>query len=128
MSGNQPVVPSSRGKAENLTTGLPSGPVCFYCKCRGYIKAECRALQKKNTKALAVTSANSVDTSFPKEYTVFISGSVSLLDSSEEIPVSILRDTGAAQSLILKIFVGYVNGREVMLQGVELGLIQYRSL
>ena len=47
------------------------------------MKAECRALQKKNVKALTVTSKSCLNTQFPDEYPPFISsGKVSLLDSS----------------------------------------------
>ena len=67
------------------------------------MKAECRALQRKNTKALTVASESSKETPFPREYAPFISsGTVSLLGSSEEISVAILRDTGAAQLLIVE--------------------------
>jgi len=44
------------------------------------------------------------DSAIPKEYLPFVllSGCVSLLESSKEIPVSILRDIGVAQSLTLE--------------------------
>ena len=48
-----------------------------------------------------------------------------LLGSSKKIPVMILWDTGAAQSLILESVLPFsvdsANGDEVMIQGVELG-------
>ena len=67
-----------------------------------------------------------MSTQFPVEYTSFISsGKVSLLDSSEKVPVMTLRDTGAAQSLILEGILPFsmesATGEELMLQGVELG-------
>ena len=120
---------SVRGKTDPSSmnaAGLPPGPVCFYCKKRGHVKAECRALQKKNAKALTVTHKSCMNTQFPVEYAPFIStGKVSLPDSSEKVPVMILRDTGAAQSLILEGILPFsmesATGEELMLQGVELG-------
>ena len=90
------------------------------------MKAECRALQKKNAKTLTVTSKSCLNTQFPDEYSLFISsGKVSLLDSSVKVPVMILRDTGAAQSLILEGILPFsvksATGEELLFQGVELG-------
>ena len=66
------------------------------------MKAECLTLQRKSAKALTVASESSKETPFPREYAPFISsGTVSLLDSSEETSVAILRDTGTAQLLIV---------------------------
>ena len=71
---------------------------------------------------------NNVYISVPKEYAPFVSslGIVSLLGSSKNISVPILRDTGASQSLILEGVLCFsresANG-EVMLQRVELGNI-----
>jgi len=49
------------------------------------------------------TFVASQDPAIPKEYTSFVlSGLVSLLESSEEVPASILRDKSAAQSLMLE--------------------------
>ena len=31
---------------------LPPGPICFYCKKRGHVMAECCALEKKNQRFL----------------------------------------------------------------------------
>ena len=73
---------------------------------------------------LTISLSDSTDSSVAEEYVLFISsGTVSLLRFSVETPVSILRDTGAAQSLILEHTLpnSLLNGNEVMLQGVELG-------
>ena len=61
-------------------------------------------------------------------YKPFLSqGFVSLSDSSEALPVQILRDTGAAQTLLLEgslpLSEHTFTGRSVLLQGVELGVI-----
>jgi len=36
------------------TTRFPSGPgpTCFYCKKKGHVMAECRALERKNQKVM----------------------------------------------------------------------------
>ena len=50
----QTTIPNPMKKSEASRANLPSlppGPSCFYCKQRGHVKAECRALQK-NAKAL----------------------------------------------------------------------------
>ena len=92
------------------------------------MKAECRALQKKNAKTLTliVTSKSCLNTQFPDEYAPFnSSGKVSLLDSSVKVLVIILRDTGAAQSLILEGIIPFsvetATGEELVLQGVKFG-------
>ena len=46
VSMEQTTTPNPRGKPEASganVTSLPPGPVCFYCKWRGHVKAECRA-------------------------------------------------------------------------------------
>ena len=106
--------------------GLPTGPVCYYCKRCGHVKAECRALQRKHAKPMTVASPANVGTAIPKEYAPFISsGVVALLGSGKSIPITILRDTGAVQSLILESTLPFSDdsavGQEVTLQGVELG-------
>lgn len=65
-----------------------------------------------------------------KDYKPFLSqGFVSLVldDFSETHPVKILRDTGAAQTLLLDSVLPFseqtFTGRSVLLQGVELGVI-----
>ena len=129
LASNNHQTSNVRGKTEPSimnAAGLPPGPVCFYCKKRGHVKAECRALQKKNAKTLTVTSKSCLNIQFPDEYAPFISsGKVSLLGSSVKVPVMILRDTGAAQSLIsegiLPFSVESATGEELLLQGVELG-------
>lgn len=63
-----------------------------------------------------------------KDYKPFLSqGFVSLDDSSKIPPVKILRDTGAAQTLLLEgvlpLSEQTFTGRTVLIQGVELGVI-----
>ena len=64
----------------------------------------------------------------PDVYGPFVShGTISLVGSVEERPVTILRDTGASQSLVLESVLPYsdksATGLNVLLQGVELGTI-----
>jgi len=65
----------------------------------------------------------------PMEYKPFVlQGIVSLVDAGEESPVTILRDTGASQSLILTDVLPFsttsATGTSVLLQGVELGIMR----
>jgi len=100
--------------------------VCYYCKRRGHVKAECKALQRKFAKPISVASPANVDPAITKEYSPFISsGEVALQDSGKRTPITILRDTGPAQPLILESTLPFSNdsaaGQEVTLQRVELG-------
>jgi len=97
--------------------------------------AECRALEKKNitkkTNALvipqdqgtpAVQSASSRD-----HYNPFISkGFVSLSEHGEKVPIDILRDTGATQSLLVNGILPLSDSTAtdtVQIQVIELGII-----
>ena len=105
------------------TSRFPAGPTCFYCKKKGHVMAECRALEKKNQRLsqnlLVATqsystcvqndtsslSSHKISEEVDKSYAPFLSqGTVSLTADSEKIPVSILRDTGATQTLLLETF------------------------
>ena len=90
---------------------LPAGLTCVYCRKKGYIMSECQALLRKNERSekpnllvsLSFQTDHKKTGKLPDEYTPFIScGSVSLVDSQVESPITILRDTGATQSLILE--------------------------
>ncbi|KAK3085547.1 hypothetical protein FSP39_005150 [Pinctada imbricata] len=75
-----------------------------------------------------IGSKSSSDDFVEDHYKPFLSqGFVSLSDSSEALPVQILRDTGAAQTLLLEgslpLSEHTFTGRSVLLQGVELGVI-----
>lgn len=83
--------------------------VCFYCLHPGHRIADCKAWKQKiGTKAKSVAFIQSVTTfedftlSNVSGYEPFmLNGTVSLSPDSPAYPVSILRDTGACQSLIL---------------------------
>jgi len=113
---------------------LPPGPTYYYCKRKGHVKAECPVLEKKISKTNALVTPqrpvrkyvdNMSEPEIPFEYEPFVSqGTVSLVGSGEESPVTILRDTGASQSLILESVLLFsddsATGTSVLLQGVEL--------
>ena len=126
-SGN----PAGVGKTGNRGSSLPAGPTCYYCRRKGHVMSECRALQKKNEKSkpdlIVSQPGNKNNNTIPEEYAPFISyGTVSFLDSSNQKPVTILRDTGASQSLIRDDILSFCSRSDtrmtVLLQGVELGV------
>jgi len=103
---------------------------CYYCWQKGHVMSECHTLQKKNEKSksdIIVTQPGKKNSgNIPEEYVPFISqGCVSFLDSPSEKPVTILRDTGTSQSLVLDDVLAFSSqsdtGMTVLLQGVELG-------
>ena len=113
---------------------LPAGPTCFYCRKGGHIMSECQALPRKNEWSekpdLLVSPSFQTDhkktSKLPDEYTPFIScGSVSLVGSQVESPITNLLDTGATQSLILEGVLPFSSQSDtaltVLLQGAELG-------
>ena len=146
---SQPSTPNSHSNSRDQneptlrSPRFPSGPTCFYCKKKGHVLSECRALEKKNQKShmLVATKdarmnclgilhcgplANS-NSAMTKGYTPFVSHGTVCLEGGEKVPIYILRDTGAAQSLILDSTLPFSQksstGVSVLLQGVELGAI-----
>ncbi|KAK3089262.1 hypothetical protein FSP39_002191 [Pinctada imbricata] len=139
-----------RFERSEASPGVGSPPTCNYCKKKGHVIGECLKLKKKkelksqacasvrnDRKALDSIcsdtpeiqgSKSSSDDFVEDHYKPFLSqGFVSLSDSSEALPVQILRDTGAAQTLLLEgslpLSEHTFTGRSVLLQGVELGVI-----
>uniref|UniRef100_A0A8C2FDI9 SCAN box domain-containing protein n=1 Tax=Cyprinus carpio TaxID=7962 RepID=A0A8C2FDI9_CYPCA len=111
------------------------GRVCFYCLDPSHLISECKAWKQKNsaakTKSIAfVQSASSFDSPLKsKVYEPFIlNGSVSLSVGSDYKPIQMLRDTGSAQSLILKSALSFSSesytGESVLIQGIELGCVK----
>ena len=86
-------------------------PVCLYCKRKGHIIAECWELEKKKTRANPVSicaklqnPAPPVEPAKEEEKNPFISeGYVSISKGGHAVPIWILRDTGAAQSLLRRV-------------------------
>ena len=147
QSGSTPGARSERSKAPQ---GVGSLPTCNYCKKKGHVIGECWKFKRKNElkpqacasvrndkKALDSICSDTPDIQGSKSssvdfmedhYKPFLSqGFVSLSDSSEALPVQILRDTGAVQTLLLEGLLPLsehtFTGRSVLLQGVELGVI-----
>lgn len=114
-------------------------PVCSYCKKLGHSMINCYSLKRKNAKPTGLvstaipSSALQTNLSQPRvenvmdDYTpFFIDGWVSLTaDSETRVPVKVLRDTGAAQSLVLDSVLPFSDstalGSSVLLKGVEMG-------
>ena len=130
---------SDRPHSEGLRPPRSSVPVCLYCKRKGHIIAECWDLQKKKTRANPVsvicTKSQSpapirqiVEPTKDEEKNPFISESyVSLNEGGHAVPIRILRDTGATQSLlvegILPLSGATATGTHVLIQWVELGIV-----
>ena len=105
--------------------------------------SECRALEKKNQRVepgLVIAQRTTDKADFRNEtkklstpestaLSPFVSkGLVCLEGSKEKVPINILRDTGATQSLILSSVLPFSDqssaGVSILLQGVEMGVIR----
>ena len=113
-------------------------PVCLYCKKRGHIISECWKLEKKKTRSNPVSTICTKQQSsaaFKQVNTLvetetknpFISEGYVSLRNGHGVPIQILRDIGATQSLlvegILPLSEETVTGDQVLIQGVELGIV-----
>lgn len=119
---------------------------CFYCHKVGHVISECMSLKHKSPAStpklhksvglIKVTNKSSVKESPEvvlsrpdQSYDPFIfKGFVSLTgDSGDQKPVLILRDTGAAQSVILSSVLPWSEesycGSSVLLRGIEMGCV-----
>lgn len=89
--------------------------ICHHCKKPGHIKSACLVLRKREvSKSMAFANVQgkeqeqaepvaSVDALAPPGYEGFVSkGSVSTSEDSEKVPIIVLRDSGACQSLLLE--------------------------
>ena len=139
-------------KASEIDKGTPlrSVPTCSYCKKKGHIISECWVLKRKNEQKVktypnacsAIKSTlqplNNAEPQLKRseseflieDYKPFISkGFVSLIgDNANLQPITILRDTGASQSLLLEGILPLSEkssaGADVLIQGVELGFVR----
>ena len=128
-----------------------SQPICNYCKQSGHIVSDCPVLKRKREKqegpkstgltSLKLTPQSCVKDQTPVQakvpetdsvmeiYEPFLSdGFVSLnSDFAQSTPITILRDTGASQSLILADTLPFSektsSGTSVLIQGVECGFV-----
>ena len=135
MSGrvpNQTREQEQTGQRKGMS--LRPGPICAYCKRRGHLLSECWALEKKEKKkpnALLTTTdhpSSAVVPKTPDTFKPFISQGYISIDenSTERVPITILRDTGASQSLLaegmLPLSELSATGESVLIHGVELEL------
>ncbi|KAF3836228.1 hypothetical protein F7725_028786, partial [Dissostichus mawsoni] len=86
--------------------GPRDSPVCYFCKKRGHIVANCYALrdEKKPVKTVAFVSTTKPGPpgSGLEVFAPFLmQGLVSLLGKNNKVPITILRDTAASQSFIV---------------------------
>ncbi|XP_041467467.1 uncharacterized protein LOC121417796 [Lytechinus variegatus] len=104
----------SQGSNNTVKSGNRQKPVpgpCYYCKQEGHRMSECSKLKKKREKEgfgerkvvpNALASVKRENRAVSVGYKPFVTeGFVSLSGSSEEVPIRILRDTGATQTLLL---------------------------
>jgi len=107
--------------------GQRSAPTCAYCKKRGHLMSECWILQKKEQKNPPLKSTKPVSSvsssKAPSSYQPFIStGYLTIKDNNPPIPITILRDTAASQSLLVTpLSDETATGDNVLISGVELG-------
>ncbi|XP_061190377.1 uncharacterized protein LOC133198276 [Saccostrea echinata] len=137
-----------KGK-DKKNESLQQIPTCNYCKKKGHIKSECWALQKKKLVSTAdvqpspsaltsvqgkVTCSQFENTEVKpesdvlrEEFKPFVFNGLVSVDTDSH-PIRILRDTGASQSLLLEGVLPLSEkthtGSEVVIQGVELGLVK----
>ena len=152
QSGNSSQnVPKPKPPCENKGHNPLSQPICNYCKQSGHIVFDCPVLKRKREKQeglkpTGLTSLKSTPQSCVKDqnpvqakvpetdsvmeiYEPFLSdGFVSLTsDFAQSAPITILRDTGASQSLILADTLPFSektsSGTSVLIQGVECGFV-----
>ena len=157
QSGNSSQnTPKPKTPGENKGHNPLSQPICNYCKQSGHIVSDCPVLKRKREKQeglkpTGLTSLKLTPHSYFKDqnpvqakepetdcvmeiYEPFLSdGFVSLnSDFAQSTPITILRDTGASQSLILADTLPFSektsSGTSVLIQGVELDLLMFRSI
>ena len=143
--------PKPKPPGENKGHNPLSQPICNYCKQSGHIVSDCSVLKRKREKqegfkptgltSLKLTPQSCVKDQTPVQakvpetdsvmeiYEPFLSdGFVSLnSDFALSTPITILRDTGASQSLLLADTLPFSektsSGTSVLIQGVECGFV-----
>ena len=119
--------------------GLSKGPKCYHCRKRGHVMADCWHLKGPNqgpvkptmmtvnahsSTAQRISPTNLCKSMVPQEYKPFLSCRyIYLPESKVKKSITILRDTGANQSLLLEGTVPLSEktstGTDVLIQGVE---------
>ena len=110
LTSNRPV--NDARQFEGSKSSKSSVPVCFYCKKKDHVMADCWKREKKNVRlnSLAVphhvqptSGSGNVPLSSERQFNPFVSeGTVSLSRDGKQVPIIILRDTGATQTLIVE--------------------------
>lgn len=131
LSVSNPVKPILQGSKKN-----EDKRVCFYCLDPGHLISNCKAWKQKNSavksKSMAFVSAVHESTvslqSSPSTFSPFVMrSSVALSEDSDFEQILMLRDTGAAQSLILDSSLPFsadsYTGSNILVRGIELGCI-----
>ncbi len=150
---HQSVISSSSTDPAAANIRMIGEIVCFYCKRAGRNISDCMALKKKErfakTVGLISTSGENhspvqvvqkqneqrdgeVDienTKSHNDYAPFLTeGTVSLPGSDKNVPICILRDTGAAQSILLEGLLplsdSTTTGTHVLVRGFERGFVE----
>ena len=143
---------SDKGQTSNQTMSKDRKsrsftPVCHYCKKPGHVMSDSWLLEKRREKEATTnafvssksnwhSNSNRAESSIGldkseiirEEVKPFVSeGFVSLESSSSSVPIKILRDTGATQSLLLEgvlpLSVSTSTGESVIAQGIEGGCV-----
>ncbi len=129
LSRVSPYMSKSNGNRDNSSafSGGRDKRSCFYCLDQGHLIAECQAWKKKNAEAKTKKAAFVQTMSVTKDESMqpfLLSGTVSLSDTEHQ-PVVILRDTGSAQSFVLKELLPFsqssYTGTDVLIRGIEMG-------
>ena len=150
VSTNSPSAQNSQASSQSDSMGkIPTKsfiPTCGHCGKRGYVMSDCWSLKRKKknqaspnafvsckpnclvAKEVDNCEASAKTEEIRPEFQPFISqGSVSIDKLSGSVPIMILRDTGATQSLLLEgvlpLDSGTSTGEEVIAQGIEGGFV-----
>lgn len=112
---------------------------CFYCRKPGHLIAECNTLKRKQQSAAtkSVGFVNAVDVNcgerngrLDSSYEPFLTeGFISISgESTDQVRIKILRDTGTTQSFVLAGALSFNEqtscGSNVLVQGIEMGLVK----
>ena len=140
--------PKSNNDNRNAQKDKSNSPTCNYCKKAGHIVSECWKLKNKNSDSSPNALVSSLKSNFERvpeiktetfdmpvpvmkdsnsvraEFLPFVSeGFVSLRETDSPVPITILRDTGATQSLLLNSTLKFsdesATGESILAQGIE---------
>ena len=148
MSQNSAKSEDGKEMSQKRQSGKISGPICHYCKKPGHVMSDCLSLKRKrdrgaspplrpitlvktcevpfeeNSPMCPLVSKPSVSGEIRKDFLPFVSeGFVSLDENVSPVPIRILRDTGASQSLLLESILPFsdetATGEFNLVQGIE---------